>query len=201
MYKKEDNIFLKHSDFYLIKVQYKNIWYDSYIDLDDYEKVSNRHWRVSHKRNKVYLVSGSKTKGNVQYLHNFLMNYTPNSGYEIDHLDGNSLNNRKSNLKLVSRQENIDNTKVRIDNKIGIRGVSQNSKNKMYKCDFVYHGQRYYFKDWKTLEEAVYCRKYAEEFFKKDTLIRNPLAQQFFTLSEEQALEIKKYVYNKISGN
>ena len=41
MYKKEDNIFLKHSDFYLMKVQYKNIWYDSYIDLDDYEKVSN----------------------------------------------------------------------------------------------------------------------------------------------------------------
>lgn len=201
MYKKENNQFLKFENYYIMKVQYKDFWYDVYIDLDDYEKVSQHHWRASHKRNKVYIVTGSKTKQNTQYLHNFLMNYIPNDKDEIDHIDGNSLNNRKNNLRLVSRQENIDNTKVRIDNKIGIRGVCQNSKNKLFKCDFVYHKQRYYFKDWKTLEEAVYCRKYAEEFFGKDTLNKNPLAQQYLTLKHEQALKIKQYVYNKISGN
>lgn len=201
MYKKENNQFLKFENYYIMKIQYKDFWYDVYIDLDDYEKVSQYHWRASHKRNKVYIVTGSKTKQNTQYLHNFLMNYIPNDKDEIDHIDGNSLNNRKNNLRLVSRQENIDNTKVRIDNKIGIRGVCQNSKNKLFKCDFVYHKQRYYFKDWKTLEEAVYCRKYAEEFFGKDTLNKNPLAQQYLTLKQEQALKIKQYVYNKISGN
>ena len=38
MNKKEDNIFVKNDDgSYLMKVQYKNIWYNVYIDEDDFE--------------------------------------------------------------------------------------------------------------------------------------------------------------------
>lgn len=199
MYIKEKNQFIELKDCYLMKVQYKNIWYDVYIDKDDYEIVSSRHWRTSHKKRKVYIVSGSKAKNNVVYLHNFIMNYVYQDKKEIDHIDGNSLNNRKSNLRLVSRQANIDNTKVRIDNKIGIRGVSYSKKEKKYVCDFTYHKTRYYFKHWNTCEQAVYCRKFAEEYFGIETLSKNPLAKQYLTLSDEEAKIIKQEVHNKIS--
>lgn len=195
MYKKEDNIFVKNDDgSYLMKVQYKNIWYNVYIDEDDFEKVSKRHWRSSHKKRKVYIVSGSKAKNNTVYLHNYIMNYTYIFGYEVDHIDGNSLNNRKCNLRLVTRQENIINTRVRIDNQIGIRGVSFSKKEKRYVTDFCYNKKRYYPPHWKTIEEAIYCRKFFEEYFGMEILKNNPLASQYLTLDEEKQKEIYNIV-------
>lgn len=191
MYKKDDNIFIELEDCFLMKVQYKNEWIDSYIDKDDYEIVKERHWRTSHKKNKIYLVSGSKTKKNLTYLHNLIMHYQPIANFEVDHLDGNSLNNRKANLKLVTRQENIENSKARIDNKIGIRGICQ-TPNHTYQVDFSYRNKRFRFPKWKTIEEAVYCRKLAEEYFGLKILNRNPLALQYLTLDEMT----KQKIYN-----
>ena len=194
------NEYIEQTDCYLINIQYKNTFIPVYIDKDDYERVSLYNWRSSNKKNKIYIVTGQSKNNNLVYLHNFIMNYIPIPQQEIDHIDGNSCNNRKSNLRLVPRQINIDNTKVRIDNQIGIRGVSQNSKNGLYKCDFSYHGQRYYFKDWKTCEEAVYCRKIAENYFNIETLTKNPLAKKYIDkLTEKQKKDIEVYVYNKIS--
>lgn len=80
-----------------------------------------RQWRTSKKRNKVYVVSGSK-KNTPVYLHDFVYPKLKKHKEEIDHIDGDSLNNRKSNLRKVSRQFNINNSKVRIDNRTtGIR--------------------------------------------------------------------------------
>ena len=194
------NEYFEQDDCYLIKIQYKTEYISVYIDKEDLEKVQLYNWRTSHKRNKIYIVTGQSKNHNLMYLHNYLMNYAPIPQQEIDHIDGNSCNNRKSNLRLVLRQSNIDNTKVRIDNQIGIRGVSQNKKNGLYKCDFSYHNQRFYFKDWKTCEEAVYCRKIAEDYFGIETLSKNPLAQQYLNkLSEKQKEKIRVYVYSKIS--
>lgn len=196
---KEQNKYTELEDCYLLEIAYKNIWYKSYISKEDYEKVKTRHWRASHKKQKIYLVSGSKWKNNVVYLHNFILDYTYTPGYEVDHWDGNSLNNRIENLHIVTRQANIDNMKVRIDNEIGIRGISYDLNRKLYSCDFCYHGNRYYFKPWKTIQEAVYCRKFAEEYFGQSTLIRNPLTKQYLILNDVQAKEIQEYVHKKIS--
>ena len=195
MNKKEDNIFVKNDDgSYLMKVQYKNIWYNVYIDEDDFEKVSKYHWRSSHKKRKVYIVTGQSRTKTLTYLHNYIMNYTYVSGYEIDHIDGNSLNNRKCNLKLTTRIENIINTRVRIDNEIGIRGISYSKRDKLYTVDFCYMKQRYYFPHWKTIEEAVYCRKIAEEYFHMNILNSNPLVLQYLTLNKEKQTEIHNIV-------
>lgn len=194
------NIYQEQSDCYIIQVQYKNEYVPVYIDKEDYEKVCQYNWRTSHKKNKIYIVTGQARNHTLMYLHNYLMNYTPIPQQEVDHIDGNSCNNRKSNLRIVSRQSNIDNTKVRIDNQIGIRGISYSQRDKTYKCDFCYHTQRYYFKPWKTCGEAVYCRKCAEDYFKLETLAKNPLAEQYLNmLTEEQKQNIQVYVYDKIS--
>lgn len=194
------NIYQEQDDCYIIQVQYKNSFIPVYIDKEDYEKVKKYSWRASHKKNKIYIVTGQARNHSLLYLHNYLMNYTPIPQQEIDHIDCNSCNNRKANLRLVSRQQNIDNTSVRIDSKIGIRGVSYSKRDKNYSCDFSYHKQRFYFKKWKTCEEAVCCRKYAEEYFGLEVLTRNPLAQQYLDkLNKNKKEEIKSYVYNKIS--
>lgn len=197
-----DNKYTELEDCFLLEIKYKNEYIPVYFDKEDLLKVKSKHWRTSHKRNKIYICTGKS--GNIEkpltYLHNYILNYKPQPKIEVDHIDGNSCNNRKTNLRIVPRQVNIDNTKVRIDNKIGIRGVSKNKKTGLYICDFSYHGKRYYFKNWKTAEEAVYNRKIAEDFFRLETLSKNPLAEQYLQkLSENQKQTIANYVYSKIS--
>ena len=60
--------------------------------------------------------------------------------------------------------------------------------------DFSFNKNRFYFPHWKTLEEAVYCRKFAEEFFGLNMLNRNPIAQEYLTLSIQEQQEIKNIV-------
>jgi len=48
----------------------------------------------------------------------------------VDHLDGNSLNNKYENLKLKTHKGNTQNAKKRVDNKSGHVGVSFNSSER-----------------------------------------------------------------------
>lgn len=179
-------------------ILYKNQIITCYIDSEDYFRVSSMIWRISKKKQKYYLVSGSKSKNNIVYLHSFILNQNIPKGYEIDHIDGNSLNNRKSNLRIVTRIQNIQNVSARIDNQIGVRGIVKTSKNR-YQVDFTHNNQRYHFKNWKTLSEAIYCRKYAEEYFDLHMLDRNPIATQYLNLSQDESQKIKTYVTTNIT--
>ncbi len=169
-----------------------------YVDIEDYSFLSSMIWRVSKKKNKIYLITGSRK--NQKYMHRVLIKTEIPDGYEVDHLDGNSLNNRKDNLKVVTRLENIQNSGARFDNQIGIRGISWSKRDKKYKADFSFNKTRFYFKGWDTIEEAVFCRKVAEEYFGLQILNRNPLSKQYLTLSENEEKQIKKYVISTIEN-
>lgn len=199
--KTNTNTWAVYDDYAVCNVTYGGGIVSFYIDADDYENISGRTWRISKKRQKYYVVSGSHKKGTMVYLHDEVFG-AEKSGAEIDHIDGNSLNNRKSNLRLVDRQGNIDNQiATRIDNMIGIRGIVYVGSHKKFKVDFHYHGTRVYTKEWDTIEEAVWCRFCLEEHFGLSAIKSNPLAKQYFTLSEDKKNEIQQYVLTKILGN
>lgn len=42
---------------------------------------------------------------------------------EVDHIDGNKLNNNPQNLRFASKSQNQSNAKVRKNNKLGIKGI------------------------------------------------------------------------------
>lgn len=169
------------------------------IDADRYELVSSKSWRISKKKNKLYVISGSFKKKTSIYLHQLIMGETK-EGMEIDHIDGNSLNNRRSNLRFVTHQENVDNIKAtRIDSSIGIRGISKDKRSKSFCVDFNYHGMRIYFKTWKTIEEAVYCRKCVESMFGLNLVNSNPIAKRYELEDASVKSEIESYVSSKVN--
>jgi hypothetical protein len=78
------------------------------IDAADYPLVCEMAWCLHPMRCTTYAVSGTGLKGKRVYLHRLLMDAP--SEMQVDHIDGNGLNCRRSNLRIVSCQQNRFNT-------------------------------------------------------------------------------------------
>jgi len=89
------------------------------VDDDDFEWASKLRWYYA----KGYAVRNTQKKcGQRQvYLHRMIANTL--DGMFTDHVSGNKLDNRKSNLRTCSKQENNRNATKRKDNKTGFKGV------------------------------------------------------------------------------
>lgn len=72
------------------------------VDDEDFASLSKTRWYVSEtEKGKFYVKGGSRPQ---IYLHRFLMG-SP-KGKQIDHIDGDKLNNQKNNLRIVTHQQN-----------------------------------------------------------------------------------------------
>jgi HNH endonuclease/AP2 domain-containing protein len=91
------------------------------FDLDDYEKVDRHPWQ-SNRYGYARACIGTK-KQNI-LLHRFLLD-APTT-LEVDHINGNRLDNRRSNLRLSTSQTNAWNRRPKNGNRFkGIRRRTQ----------------------------------------------------------------------------
>ena len=89
------------------------------IDAEDYEKVICYKWTLSIEgRNLAYAKSSLKENGKRKSLsmHRLIMN--PPKGLQIDHINGNGLDNRKANMRIVTASQNSCNRRA-VKNKKG----------------------------------------------------------------------------------
>ena len=91
---------------------------------------------------------------------------------EIDHRDGDRMNNRLANLRECTRQENTKNQGIRNDNKSGYKGVSWHVKAKKWMAQIASGRAHFYlglFNDAR-VAHAAYERKAIELFgeFKRE---------------------------------
>lgn len=128
------------------------------IDPEDYERVSFYTWCLDKNG---YPVTNFK-KGEQVYLHNMIMGPAPEAGLTVDHIDRNSKNCRKGNLRWATQSLQNINQRIRDDNTSGTKGVDFHARYGWrariqfnYKC--VHLG---WFED---KESAVAARKAAEK--------------------------------------
>lgn len=131
------------------------------IDLEDMEKCKERHWCVSKCSTQNYKCFYVITKGIM--IHRYIM--TPEKGMVVDHENGDTLDNRKINLRICTDAKNKKNCKLYSNNKSGHKGVIWNKsiphpKWMAYICIDTIRTTLGYFDK---LEDAVKCRKDAEE--------------------------------------
>lgn len=96
------------------------------IDAIDEPRVSSHNWHIRQSCGRFYartnLPTGCPEKPQVtRDLHTFILTAAP--GLEIDHINGDSLDNRRSNLRVVTHSQNMHNCKLRADNSSGVKGV------------------------------------------------------------------------------
>ena len=92
------------------------------IDIDDIHILENITWYGKSGKWDNY-ARGMKNGKEIK-MHRLIMNVTdPN--IQIDHINGNTLDNRKINLRQSTNATNHMNQSVRSDNKSGFKGVGR----------------------------------------------------------------------------
>jgi hypothetical protein len=81
------------------------------VDDDDFERVCIFRWCYYGDG---YAARGYRENGKVRIvrLHHMIIG-NPRPGFLVDHINGNRLDNRKSNLRFVTNQQNIFNSQKR----------------------------------------------------------------------------------------
>jgi len=132
--------------------------HDIFLDKQDQHYLESHNWYVHRAGKKLYLrgyVKGKRSSGLV-YLHRLILN-----GKEIDHLDGNGLNNARKNLRVCTRTQNNGN---RVD--YGSKGVYLDTFSGRYKAEIWFEGKKLSlgrYNDFKDAKRA-YNRKHKELF-------------------------------------
>lgn len=101
----------------------------------DYKRVSQMKWTAQRTKRPdcVYAVNGGVTvngKRNRIWMHRFILDVPlnpgrrgPARGFEVDHRDGNGLNNQRSNLRRATTVQNMRNSRVQNRSRTGFKGV------------------------------------------------------------------------------
>ena len=117
---------------------------DSYamVDDEDYDRVmeviGKGKWYIHASDGKggeyEYAVSGSRRLG----MHRVVMNAP--KGMDVDHKNGDRLNNCKENLRICTRAQNCRNKRTRSDSASGIKGVYEIKNPNLAKRFIAYIG-------------------------------------------------------------
>jgi len=100
--------------------------YKVLIDDEDYERMRKHGWCVRvMSQHMIYFRSNISGfgKGRISMLHRFIVGCVPNDGKTVDHINGNTLDNRKCNLRICTQHENSRNQRIRKNNTTGYKGV------------------------------------------------------------------------------
>jgi hypothetical protein len=82
--------------------------------------------------------------------------------FEIDHIDGDKMNNSFSNLRDVTRVENSRNRRIKKGNKSGSTGVSWDKVNRKWRATIKVDYKQKNIGRFLSIEEAMLARKAAE---------------------------------------
>lgn len=89
------------------------------VDDDLFDYLSKYKWHASGKIGKFY--ASSRIDGKIRTMHRLIMDAPDN--LQVDHINGNRLDNRKVNLRLCSNSFNLGNRGANKNNTSGFKGV------------------------------------------------------------------------------
>lgn len=119
-----------------------------------FEHLNQWNWCATKHKNTWYAVRNMKApfKGTV-LMHREIMNAPKEM--DVDHWDGNGLNNTDENLRVCTNAQNIQNSRKRSDNTSSFKGVTWSKSYEKYQAQITVEGQYFWLGYFNDPEEAA----------------------------------------------
>jgi hypothetical protein len=168
------------------------------VDLNDFHLVDKYMWMGTSTNGGIYVrrVSTEKEDRSRYALHNEVMKFTPNkdgTGDTIDHVNRDTLDNRKANLRIASKKEQ-GNNKVTPAGKSGLQNIMLGKKGntQYFELRLSVDGNRrrayFFFSEYGgaqgAKDEAIRVRDICKRVIKQNLEIKNKLVKKEITLKD-----------------
>lgn len=116
--------------------------YEAVIDVADVPLVEGWNWYAQVRPHTIYAkrIDGAGQSRFTVHLHRVVME-SPDE-LEVDHRDGNGLNNRRGNLRLATRSQNNQNRNTGVNNTSGYKGVTWHKAKGKWNARIKINGKR-----------------------------------------------------------
>ena len=136
------------------------------IDNNDFERVNQYKWL--YENSKGYALRREYIRGSIRKhqkqnnikLHRFILNFPIG---QVDHINGNRLDNRKHNLRIVTPHQQSMNKGISKNNTSGIKGVYWNKVSKKWIAYIMINRKMIYLGQSKDKSKCGTIRRIAEK--------------------------------------
>lgn len=124
------------------------------VDAIDYDFLMQWNWHTHKKSYGEKYYAARSLSGDILMMHNVIL--PVRRGLEVDHIDGDGLNNRKNNLRPATHSQNQKNRKKQ-KSKSGFKGISLDKRytNKKWRVYINSNGKRINCGGYATQEDAA----------------------------------------------
>ena len=133
------------------------------VDDNDFEELNKHKWFARKDYNTFYVLRQSSTKGGIKrrtlLMHRIIMNCPEK--LQIDHIDGDGLNNQKANLRVVTTRQNKQNIHIKTASKYP--GVSWHKTGKTWQANIRIGNRKRYLGMFEKEEDAYAAYLVAEK--------------------------------------
>jgi hypothetical protein len=124
------------------------------IDEQD-AALSEFSWRLDAGGYALRNLGRSSPRGKTLLMHREILGLSHGDPRRVDHIDGNRLNNRRSNLRIATPGENQQNRRLNANNTSGYRGVMWDRINQKWRAKAQLNGRSYHLGEYDAVEEAA----------------------------------------------
>ena len=100
----------------------QNKW--ALVDSEDYPLLSKYNWHAVYRKGSMSFAAKTHFGDKDRYMHRIITNCP--TGLVVDHINHDTLDNRKKNLRICTKAQNTYNSSKRRKNRCGYKGVSIN---------------------------------------------------------------------------
>lgn len=143
------------------------------VDADKFNSIKDFKISINKRRESSTYYASIRVSGKKVLLHRYLLNVK--DGQFVDHINGNGLDNRISNLRICSLSENQMNRKKQSNNTSGYKGVTWNKGKSKWAVRIQFNKKSKHIGYFDCVKEAAKAYNSAAIKYHKDFAILNKL--------------------------
>lgn len=147
--------------------KYPNVF--ALVDDEDFEWLNQWKWYARQSRTMIYVHRYSYKDGKSRSICMHRLITRASDDFQVDHINHNGLDNRRINLRKCTPSQNQGNSRLRVSNTSGYKGVVWHKRDNRWRAVIKINGDRKYLGEFFCIVKAAKAydaaaRKYHGEF-------------------------------------